>query len=143
MAYYYKEDVEEAVQAADEALDYLLEAREHLNSAGNWGLVDMLGGGFLTSLVKHKKLNDVQGALDDARYALESLRDDLGELDLDTLDLHIDGFLSFTDLFIDNFFSDIMMQRKISNMKADLDDVIERVSDVRLLLLEKEEELDY
>ena len=38
-------EIREAIDAADNALDHLYSARKYLDSAGNWGLLDMLGGG--------------------------------------------------------------------------------------------------
>ena len=45
----YRREIREAMQAGQEALNYLNQAKDCLNSAGNWGIVDMLGGGMLTT----------------------------------------------------------------------------------------------
>ena len=34
-------ELQEAIQAADDALYHLQSARKYLNSAGNWGLLDI------------------------------------------------------------------------------------------------------
>lgn len=53
-----KREMQEAVQAGERALQSLYAARDKLGSARNWGIFDMLGGGFISDLVKHSKMND-------------------------------------------------------------------------------------
>ena len=50
------QEIHEAINAADDALDALRHADSCLASAGNWGILDMLGGDFFASLFKHSKL---------------------------------------------------------------------------------------
>ena len=45
----YRKEINEALNAGQEALSCLNQARDCLNSAGNWGIVDMLGGGMITT----------------------------------------------------------------------------------------------
>ena len=45
-----RREINEAISAADDALDHLQRARQCLNSAGNWGLLDMLGGNMISML---------------------------------------------------------------------------------------------
>ena len=44
-------EIREAIEAAEQTLAYLSRAQDCLESAGNWGWVDMLGGGFFTTLM--------------------------------------------------------------------------------------------
>ena len=57
----FNKEIQEAIQAANHALACLSQADTYLQSAKNWGLFDMLGGGALTTFFKHSKM-------DDARY---------------------------------------------------------------------------
>ena len=43
-----KKEVNEALM--EETLGHLSRAQDYLSSAGNWGLFDMIGGGFITTL---------------------------------------------------------------------------------------------
>ena len=45
-------EVIEAIDAADNALNHLRSARRYLDSAGNWGLLDMFGGGLMKNIKK-------------------------------------------------------------------------------------------
>lgn len=47
MEYNIEKEKSEAIEAGQRALNNLYTARENLNSAKKWGLVDMFGGGFL------------------------------------------------------------------------------------------------
>ena len=55
MSYDFEKERNEAILAGERALDSLRAARDELNSAGNWGIVDLLGGGLISGLVKHSK----------------------------------------------------------------------------------------
>lgn len=49
-----KREMQEAVQAGERALQSLYAARDKLGSARNWGIFDMLGGGFITEYAELK-----------------------------------------------------------------------------------------
>ena len=51
MAYDLEKEKREAVEAGKRALRSLREAEEQLNSAKNWGLWDMFGGGVISTMV--------------------------------------------------------------------------------------------
>ena len=50
----------EAIKAGERALDSLYGARKELDSAGNWGLLDLFGGGMLSTFVKHSRMDDAR-----------------------------------------------------------------------------------
>ena len=50
-------EIQEALTAGENALQSLYAASEQLDSARNWGIVDLLGGGFFTDLIKHSKIS--------------------------------------------------------------------------------------
>ena len=43
---------------------------EKLQGAKNWGIFDMLGGGFFTDMVKHSKMSDATAYMEDAKSQL-------------------------------------------------------------------------
>ncbi len=53
-------EIREAIDAADNALLHLRSARKYLDSASNWGLLDMFGGNLITGLVKHSKMGNAE-----------------------------------------------------------------------------------
>ena len=45
--YNIEKEMREAIEAGENALYSLRAAKEELRKAGNWGIADLLGGGFL------------------------------------------------------------------------------------------------
>lgn len=122
-------EIREAVQAGQEALDYLSRARDCLDSAGNWGLLDMFGGGLLSTFVKHSKMNDAEELVQQARSALKRFQREL--MDVDTIsEFHIEtgDFLSFADYFFDGLIADWLVQSRINDAKRQVDNAIQKVS---------------
>ncbi|MBR6220581.1 MAG: hypothetical protein IKQ80_08455 [Clostridia bacterium] len=128
------EEVREARTAGIRALNSLRQAQRCLDSARGWGVLDILGGGLITNLVKHSKLSDAQRCVDQARYDLDVFRRELA--DVNVPDVQIDGFLSFADFFFDGFLADFMVQSRINESRARLEDACRRVEDVLRMLPE-------
>lgn len=51
-------EINEAIVAGERALNSLYHAQDKLNSAKGWGLLDLLGGGFITGMIKHSRIDD-------------------------------------------------------------------------------------
>lgn len=129
-------EIREAIDAADEALDHLYSARRCLDSAGNWGLLDMIGGGLLSGFMKHSKMSDAEHEIDEARYALQKFSRELRDVS-GYSSIHIGEFLTFADFFFDGFVADILVQSKISDGKRQCDEAIRRVESIRAELQDK------
>ena len=124
-------EIREAIRAGERALDSLQEANRQLNSAGNWGLVDIFGGNTISGLMKHMKVNNASRCVDDARRDLATFRDELGDIrDMENLNIDIDGFLTFADFFFDGFVADIFVQSKIRKGQQQVGEAIRRVEDI-------------
>ena len=129
--YDYKKECREAMDAGNRALESLRNAKAYLDSARNWGIFDMLGGGFFSSLMKRSKINDAQSMMNRARQDLQSFSRELGDVHMsEQLDVEINDFIGFADLLWDNFLVDWMMQDRINNACAQLDEVIGRVEQI-------------
>ena len=128
----YRIEIEEALAAADDALFYLQKADDSMNSAKNWGLFDMFGGGLISTFVKHDKMDNAQRDVDNAKIALQKLGRELDDLDevLD-IDLKLDSFASFADYVFDDFFSDWYVQSKIGDAKVRIEEAIGKVRQVQ------------
>lgn len=124
-------EIREAIRAGERALDSLQEANRQLNSAGNWGLVDIFGGNTISGLMKHMKVNNASRCVDDARRDVATFRDELGDIrDVENLNIDIDGFLTFADFFFDGFVADIFVQSKIRKGQQQVREAIRRVEDI-------------
>ena len=95
-----KREMQEAVQAGERALQSLYAARDKLGSARNWGIFDMLGGGFISDFVKHSKMNDAAALMEQAKSDIQRFQRELRDVQV-SLDLRMEigSFLSFADFF--------------------------------------------
>ncbi len=125
-----RKEIEEAIEAADNAILHLRSAREYLGSAGRWGLLDLFGGGLISGIAKHSRMGDAEREVENARHALQRFSKELRDVD-GYSSIHIDEFLTFADLVFDGFLTDIWVQSKISKAKDQCDEAIERVAAIR------------
>lgn len=125
-----RREINEAITAADEAIIHLSRARQCLNSAGNWGLLDLFGGNLITGLVKHGKMASAEQEIEEARFALQRFSKELRDVQ-GVSSIHIGDFLTFADFFFDGFVADVLVQSKISNAKKQCDEAIRQVQQIR------------
>lgn len=124
-----QKEIREAMLAGQEALDYLKQAKDCLNSAGNWGLVDLFGGGLISTFIKHSKMNDAESLVQQARSALKRFQRELTDVD-QVSDFHIEtgDFVAFADYFFDGLIADWLVQSRISEARRQVENAIQRVN---------------
>ncbi|WP_278908016.1 hypothetical protein [Faecalicoccus pleomorphus] len=128
----FNKEIQEAIQAANHALACLRQADAYLQSAKNWGLFDMLGGGALTTFFKHSKMDDARYEMERAKRALQGFRKELADVDQRLhLSLEIGDFLTFADYFFDGLIADWLVQSKIQDAKAQVENAIIQVRQIR------------
>ena len=125
-----RRETKEAIDAAEDALYHLYLARKQLGSAGNWGLLDIFGGGLISGLIKHSKMSDAEREIEEARYSLQRFSKELRDV-TGYSSIHIDEFLTFADFVFDGLLADVWVQSKISKAKEQCDDAIVRVSQIK------------
>ena len=123
-------EVKEAVAAADDALYHLKAARSRLNSAGNWGLLDIFGGGMISGLFKHGNMAEAEREIEAAKYSLQKFSKELRDVN-GYSSVHISEFMTFADFFFDGVIADFLVQSQISNAKKQCDDAIRQVEGIR------------
>ena len=121
-------EIREARAAGIRALNSLRQAQKHLDSARSWGIFDMLGGGMISSLVKHSKMDDARRCVEQAQHDLRAFCRELEDVDLP--DVRIDDLLTFADFFFDGFLADFLVQRRINEARAQIEQVCRQVEDV-------------
>lgn len=137
----YKEEIKDKVNieketleaklAGETALHSLYKAKDHLDNARTWGIFDIFGGGLVSSLVKHSNMNSADSYIKDAKNKLEVFARELEDVDkVCNINIDTGDFLGFADIFFDNMFSDFMMQDRINNARAQIDEAIYRVEDI-------------
>lgn len=121
----YEKEKQEAIGAGVRALDSLRAASRYLENASNWGLLDMIGGGLFTTMIKHSKLDDAAQAMETARYDLQNFSKELADIDRRfNLSLSLGDFLELADYLLDNFFVDYMVQEKITDARRQVETAI-------------------
>ena len=125
-------EIREAIDAADAALKHLGNAADMLDDAGRWGIVDMLGGGLITTLLKHRKISDAQDEIDEAKRALRIFVKELDDVDEATgLNVELGSGLQFADIVFDGVLADWIAQNKIDRAKQQVADAMRQVYAVR------------
>lgn len=118
-------ELQEAIQAGEQALKSLRAAAEKLDSAKKWGIFDMLGGGFLASLVKNSKMDQAAADMTSARYDLQRFQRELKDVCVTAdMQLEVSDFLTFADFFFDGFVADYLVQSRIEEARAKVDRAI-------------------
>ena len=64
-------ETEEALQTGQEAHRQAQQVLDTLRSAKGWGVYDLLGGGMISGLIKHSRMDKAQQQLEDFCRALE------------------------------------------------------------------------
>ncbi|MBO8171574.1 MAG: hypothetical protein H0Z33_06780 [Bacillaceae bacterium] len=107
-------EVEEARQAGEDVAGALDRVLESLNKAGGWGAFDMLGGGLISTAVKHRHIDDARQHVHIAQKHMRRFKKELKDIDTDlNLKLRVEGLLTFADFFFDGLIVDWVVQGRI------------------------------
>lgn len=124
-------EIKEARFVGERALASLSNVKVLLDSAGNWGLWDMFGGGLLSGVMKHSKLESASCKMEEARHQLQCFQGELKDIEVPTsFKMDICDFLVFCDFFFDGLITDWLVQSKISEAKGQVDDAIIKVKTI-------------
>ena len=131
MTYDIVKEKREAIEAGERALRSLRQAKSDLNSARGWGIYDILGGGLISSAIKHSKISNASRCIEEAKYDLKKFSTELNDVSgYYGTDFGISDFAMFADFFFDGFIADFYVQSKINKARAQVDEAIFRVEGV-------------
>ncbi|GGG13237.1 hypothetical protein [Paenibacillus abyssi] len=118
----------EAIRAGQSVVIDLEHAREQLGSAQDWGTWDMLGGGMISTAIKHGRIDDARSAIHSAQRSLRRFEKELTDVQRDlSIQIDIGGFLTFADFFFDGLISDWIVQGRISESLEQVNSKLEQV----------------
>lgn len=121
-------EIREAIAAGEQALHSLKEARHELGGAGGWGVVDILGGGLITNLVKHSKMGKASSCMERAKYDLQRFKRELKDISgYPEIHVRVGDLLTIADFVFDGLLVDVIVQTKISEAKRQVDAAINQV----------------
>lgn len=133
-------EVQQAISAGNQADQAVYAVINALESAGNWGTWDMLGGGLLATAAKHSRIDEARYHVDEAQAYLERFKHELADVRGQIhLGIEIGDFETFADFFFDGLLVDWLVQTDIENALHDARDAEKRISQAmdRLSQLER------
>ena len=120
--------VNEAMDIIYELLMITEEAENSLKSARNWSFVDLLGGGLISGLIKHSKINTARNNMAEVNVLMKRLQTVLGSISVPRdYSINISGFATFADFFFDGTLFDGIMTLKILDNLNDVRELRQRL----------------
>lgn len=127
----YRKEYQEAVAAGNRALKSLRNAQRELDSARNWGIVDLLGGGMVSTFIKRSRMKEAQSLMDEAKRDMQEFRRELGDICMDeNLNVKTGDFLTFADYFFDGILADWLVQDRIQKARDQAAEAVRRVEEI-------------
>ncbi len=127
--------VNQALNLTNQLIGELDQAERQLSSARNWGFVDILGGGIITDLIKHSKLNNAKASMDRVQYLLQELKRVLGGISMPgDYSMNVGTFATLADFFFDSTLVDAYMTAKIMSSLNEVRSLKNRCYELRTRL---------
>ncbi len=124
--------INQALSLTDQLISELDQAEGQLSSARNWGFLDVLGGGLITDLIKHSKLNNAKLSMERVNYLLQELKRVLGGISMPgDYSMNVGGFETFADFFFDSGIVDVYMTAKIMSSLNEVSNLKNRCYELR------------
>jgi chromosome segregation ATPase len=149
-------ELSEAIQAGKDVLAGLKQVIEALKGAKNWGTWDLLGGGILSTAVKHNRIDEAREGIHALQAQISQFKRELADV-RERIELKIDigAFETFADFFFDGLIVDWVVQSRIvaslertkeardmfSQAAAELEDLKRKAQKKQSDLLEKRTQL--
>ena len=129
------QQISEALSLTEQILDYVEDAESSLSSARGWGFFDVFGGGFITDMIKHSKINHAGEAMDHVNSMMRRLQDILGSIQVSQdYRIQIGNFATFADFFFDGCLADIYMLSRIMESLDEVRDLKHKLYTLRSML---------
>jgi hypothetical protein len=108
------QDITKAKNTISQLLPLINDAENSFKSARTWGFIDIFGGGLITDLIKHSRLNNASITMNKISYLLQELQSELKTITIPVdYRMQMGGFSTFGDFVFDGAIFDIYMQSKI------------------------------
>ena len=132
-------ELDEALIAARRARDRFDAVLRVLDSAESWATFDLFGGGFVTDMVKHSKIDEAQALMRQADDAVRRLQRELADVDLvaGVDSVGVTEGTKLMDMFFDDIFSAMSVRRSVQDARARCRRAREAVQRVERLLGER------
>lgn len=125
-----EKELSEALNAGADLLDSLNRVRKNLDSAGSWGMWDILGGGLISNIGKHSEIDKARSEIDYAQSLLRKFERELKDVGFININIDIGSFMTFADFFFDGLLVDLAVQSGINNARDRVNDTISKVDSI-------------
>jgi len=140
-----KKQIEEAIAAADEALENLYEVRKYLGKSKRLGILDFLGGGFLINLTKHKRIEMANVYFRQAKPAVRKFNKELHDIPGFRQEEFGGGMVSaessgssfILDVWTNSLAGDYIVYERIREARKSNDELIDQIEMTRDILKDK------
>lgn len=109
-----KKELIEGIAAGNKAENAFLKVQKSLSSAQGWGAVDVLGGGLLSTAIKHSHIGDAKKEIDQAQVLLANFQRELADVKPTNDTMEIGKLEVFADFLLDGLLFDLIVQSKIN-----------------------------
>ncbi|WP_225743137.1 hypothetical protein [Marinilactibacillus sp. Marseille-P9653] len=138
------EEIDEAFSIGQKILRYIDEAIDALDSAKSWSTVDMLGGGFLTDVVKYDHIDKAESIMQKVEVGLMRYQEELKDVSYGWGSgyEYLSNSHRLMDFMLDNIFTDVSNYNKIQDNLSSLENLLNQIttSQHRLSALRKQVE---
>lgn len=139
---YLKEikEINESISVGNSLIEEIAKAKKLLNSAKTWSTLDIFGGDILSSMVKHNKIDEVQMHFSRISNLTSSFNKELRDVNISGV-----GFSATTktfDIFFDNIFSDLSVDKHISQSYDNICNLEKSVENILRKLKSNKEKLN-
>lgn len=119
----------EAIGAGQDALACTNRILDSLGSAQGWGTWDLVGGSFVTDLIKHGHLDEAQGEMEQLQSLLRRFKTELADVTIQAdFQVNVDGFLRIADYLFDGIFVDWAVLDRIEQSQRQVEEVARQVT---------------
>lgn len=107
-------EIDEAIKAGEEALRSIEHTINELEKAEGWGVVDILGGGLLTTSIKYSHIDEAGKFAEETQRTLGKFKREMSDITMITgAEVSIGAFDTFADYFFDGLIFDWVVQSEI------------------------------
>lgn len=137
-----KKELQEAKDAANKVIEKIDRAMDSLDSAEFWGMWDIFGGDFFSSLKKRNKIEEANECIKDIVDSVKVLNKELKDVDM-VLPEEVSNTMNDRtfDIWLDNIFTDLRVQEEIKEAMKELREFRNGIEDLLIRLDDEIEEL--
>lgn len=119
-----RNSITNSISIINQILPRLDNAIKKFKSARNWGFFDVLGGGFITDLIKHSSLNSAANEMNYINSLLQNLNSELKNITFSgNFSMNTMTFATLADFVFDGIIADVYMQSKIMKSLSTLEEL--------------------